>query len=96
VSDPFTGPRVVSFIFKGFAILSALAGLATLLVLHRNDGSTSSPSLALYAAVVGGTLFAIATLLFFAYVLELLADIKESAVVMEISMTDKSRGRSTE
>ena len=74
--DPFSGPRVVSFIFKGFAILSGLGGAVVLVVLKHHEATVS---LAQIASVVGATLFSAATLLFFAYVLELLADIKDNS-----------------
>ena len=62
--NPVSGPRIVSFIFKGFAILSALAGFALVLYLHSN-AVTTPPSVAVYASITGGTLFAVATLLFY-------------------------------
>jgi hypothetical protein len=78
----------VSFIFKGFAILSALAGFALVLYLHSN-AVTTPPSVAVYASITGGTLFAVATLLFFAYVLELLADIYDnSEILAQIAIGD--------
>lgn len=72
-----SGARLVAAIFKVFGALCALGTAATLFALHRADPG-GVPTVAI-ASVVGGGLLAVAILLFFAYVLELLADIRDNS-----------------
>ena len=77
--EPSSRPRLVATIFKVFAPLCALGTAGTLFALQRADPG-GVPAVVI-AAVVGGPLLSIAVLLFFAYVLELLAGILDNTAI---------------
>jgi hypothetical protein len=80
VLDLSRGPRRVAAIFKVFAILTCIGGVLVLAGLFSNRASNPVAG-ATYAAVIASTILGIATLLFFAYVLELLVDIRDNSEI---------------
>jgi hypothetical protein len=73
--DRSRGPLRVAFVFKLFAVLTALGGAATLTSVYTNGDRSGDTA----TAVIGGTVFGVIVLLFFAYVLEVLVDIRDNS-----------------
>ena len=79
-----SGPQVVSTTFKVFALIAIVFGFVAILIdLHDHDTAST------FIGLVAGTALSAATLAFFAYVLDLLMDIRsDTEVIAEMSLLE--------